>query len=292
MSNVERVLTVHNRLGEGPVWSVDEQALYWVDIVEQCFWRLVPATGVHERIDVGVSIGVLALRTSGGIVMATRQGFAFWEPETRQIKFLVNPEEGKPYMRFNDGAVDCMGRFWAGSMLDDEGQQKQVGTLYRLDPDGSVQAMEHGVGIPNGIGWSPDNRTMYFTDSMTRTIYAYDFSIIDSTLSNRRVFVSPAEEMGSPDGLCMDEQGYIWSACWDGAKIVRYDPQGNIERIIEVAALRPTSCIFGGPKLNELYITSSAANLSEEQLKQYPYSGDLLRLRTEFRGLERYKFGG
>src|ERR1700730_49210 len=101
MSNVERVLAVQNRLGEGPVCSIDEQALYWVDILENCFWRLVPTTGVHERIDVGVSIGVLALRASGGIVMATRTGFAFWEPEMRRLRPIINPEEGKPYMRFN-----------------------------------------------------------------------------------------------------------------------------------------------------------------------------------------------
>jgi len=195
-------------------------------------------------------------------------------------------------MRFNDGAVDCMGRFWAGSMVDNEEMHKQVGVLYRLDPDGSVHAMESGLGVSNGIGWSPDNETMYLTDSMTRTIYAYDFSIASGAISNRRILVHTTEEIGTPDGLCMDDQGYIWSACWDGAKVVRYDPQGNIERVIKVGALRPTSCVFGGPSLNELYITSSANGLTEEQLKQYPYSGDLLRLRTEFRGPERYKFGG
>ena len=285
MSDVEYILPVHDQLGEGALWSVEEQALYWVDIERNYFSRFVPATGVYEKIDVGVPIGVLALRAAGGLVMATKKGFAYWDDATRELHYIVNPEINKPHLRFNDGAVDSQGRFWAGSM-GGPGE----GTLYRLDPDGSVYTMISNVTTLNGIGWSPDDSIMYFTDSEPRIIYAFDY--IDGNILNRRNFIEVPEEIGTPDGLVVDREGYIWSACWDGAKIVRYSPSGTIDCIIPMPVLRPTSCVFGGPALNELYITSATTGLSEEQLRQYPLSGGLFRLRVDVSGREKYKFGG
>jgi sugar lactone lactonase YvrE len=155
MGEVEHVLMVHNKLGEGPVWSVEEHVLYWVDVYSGNYYRYAPTSGKYETVSVGVPIGVLALRASGGLIMATWDGFAFWEPETQELRYIAKPEAGKPYMVFNEGAVDCAGRFWAGSMNQDETAPLE-GTLYRLDPDGSVHTMVMPVGIPNGIGWSPD----------------------------------------------------------------------------------------------------------------------------------------
>ena len=287
MSEVEHVLAAHNQLGEGALWSVDEQALYWVDIERNTFSRFLPTTGVYETVDVGVPIGVLALRTSGGLVMATKKGFALWDKDAAKLRYILNPEFDKPHLRFNDGAVDSRGRFWAGSM-GGTGE----GTLYRLDPDGSVHIIIPGVTTPNGIGWSPDDTLMYFTDSGTRTIYAFDYDAVGGNVINRRTFVEVPEEIGTPDGLVVDREGYIWSACWDGAKIVRYTPSGAVDRIIPVPALRPTSCVFGGPTLDELYITSAFTGLSEEQLKQYPLSGDLFRLKVDITGREKFKFAG
>ncbi len=287
MSEVEHVLPVHNLLGEGPVWSVDEQTLYWVDIERNCFNRYIPATGVYEKINVGVAIGVLALRTSGGLVMATKKGFAFWDNNSTELHYIANPEADRAHMRFNDGAVDSSGRFWAGSM-GGPGE----GTLYRLDPDGSVHAMVPDVSTPNGIGWSPDNTIMYFTDSEPRIIYAFDYDAATGNIANRRNFIEVPEEVGTPDGLAIDSQGYIWDACWDGAKIVRYTPNGTVDRIIQIPALRPTSCVFGGPNMDELYITSASTGLSDEQLKQYPLSGDVFRLKAGITGPEKFKFAG
>jgi sugar lactone lactonase YvrE len=285
MSEVEHVLPVHNQLGEGALWSVDEQALYWVDIERNSFSRLLPATSVYETVDVGVPIGVLALRASGGLIMATKKGFALWDNGT--LRYVVNPEFDKPHLRFNDGAVDSRGRFWAGSM-GGPGE----GTLYRLDPDGSVHIMIPGVSTPNGIDWSLDDTIMYFTDSGPHIIYMFDYDAIGGNIVNCRNFIEVPEEIGTPDGLVVDSEGYIWSACWDGAKIVRYTPAGTIDRIVPVPALRPTSCVFGGPALDELYITSASTGLSEEQLKQYPLSGDLFRLKAGVTGREKFKFGG
>lgn len=146
--------------------------------------------------------------------------------------------------------------------------------------------------IPNGIGWSPDDTLMYFTDTGTRTIYAFDYDAVSGNVINRRAFIEVPAEMGAPDGLVVDREGYIWSACWDGAKIVRYTPTGTVDRIIPVPALRPTSCVFGGPNLDELYITSATTGLSEEQLKQYPLSGDLFRLKVDVTGREKFRFAG
>jgi len=291
MSEVEHILSVHNKLGEGPLWSVEEQVLYWVDIQDNCFFRFNPATGVSEKIDVGVAIGVLALRASGGLVLATKNGFAFWDKHTRELQYIVNPEATKPHMRFNDGAVDSTGRFWAGSMLAD-GSPHGEGTLYRLDPDGTVHTMITGVGVPNGIGWSLDNTVMYFTDSVPRIIYAFNFDPATGNITNRRNLIEVPEEIGTPDGLAVDSAGYIWSAFWDGAKIVRYAPSGKVDRVVAVPALHPTSCVFGGPDLDELYITSSRADLNTDVLERYPLSGDLFRLKAGVTGREKFKFAG
>ncbi len=289
MSEIEHFLPIHNMLGEGALWSVAEQALYWVDIHKNCYHRLHSGSDTYETIPVGVKIGVLAQRASGSLVMATQQGFAFWDAQKHELQIINNPEAERPALRFNDGAVDCRGRFWAGSMNDSGGAE---GVLYRFDPDGSVQPMISGVSVPNGIGWSPDNTIMYFTDSARRTIYAYDFDAEHGKITNGRVFVCTPDTPYVPDGLTVDSEGYIWSCCWDGGKILRYNPAGTLERVIEVPVLRPTSCVFGGPDLDELYITSARNGLTDEQLNIYPYSGDLFRLKTAFRGIEKFQFAG
>ena len=291
MNNVEHVLPCRNKLGEGPLWSVDEQKLYWVDILGNSFSRFDPASDKQEVFQVGLPIGVLAQRASGGLVMATKNGFAFWNEQQKELKYIAQPYADDPNMRFNDGAVDARGRFWAGSMTFDE--QPEKGTLYRLDPDGSLHVMVQKVGVSNGIGWSPDNTIMYFTDShpSQRTIFAYDYDIETGSIANGRVFYAQGlNDKGSPDGLTVDSQGFIWSAFWDGAKIVRFDPAGQIERTIEMPVLRPTSCVFGGAGLTELYITSAA--VTEPDRAQYPLSGDLFRIKTDSKGQPKYKFGG
>lgn len=290
MYNVEHILPCRNKLGEGALWSIDEQKLYWVDIRNNSFSRFDPASDKQEVFQVGLAIGVLAQRASGGLVMATKNGFALWDEQHKELKFIAQPYGDDPGMRFNDGAVDARGRFWAGSMRNDE--PSESGTLYRLDPDGSLHEMITKVGVPNGIGWSPDNTIMYFTDShpSQRTIFAYDYDIETGAIANRRVFSAHALEKGTPDGLTVDSQGFIWSAFWDGAKIVRFDPAGQIERMIDMPVLRPTSCVFGGSGLTELYITS--AGVDEPDRAQYPLSGDLFRVKTDIKGQPKYKFGG
>ena len=292
VNDLEHVLAVRNKLGEGPVWNAEEQALYWVDIESNCFYRYYPQTGKYEHFDVGVMIGVLASRAAGGLVMATEYGFAFWEAQSG-LRFIADPEAHKPNNRFNDGAVDCMGRFWAGTMCyPEEACQEPEGSLYRLDPDLSFHTMETSVGVSNGIGWSPDNRLMYFTDSPLRIIYVYDFDAASGAIENRRPFIHTPDEKGAPDGLAVDSEGFIWSTRWGGGKITRYDPEGGAVREIRLPVQDPTSCAFGGPALDELYITSAWTALSEEKRAQQPFAGDLFRLRPGVKGLKEPKFTG
>jgi sugar lactone lactonase YvrE len=289
---VEHLLAVNNKLGEGPVWSAAEQALYWVDIESNRFYRLHPATGKQEVFDTSLPVGAVGLRASGGLVMVTKRGFAFWERQTG-LRFIADPEANKPYTRFNDGAVDSQGRFWAGTMCDPpETCAEPEGCLYRLDADGSVHTMETGLTISNGIGWSPDNRHMYLTDSLRQMIYVYDFDAATGTIEHRRPFIHTPDEAGIPDGLAVDCEGFIWSVRWGAGKVVRYDPTGKAERTFGLPVQYATSCAFGGEHLDELYITSAWTALSEAQKKQQPYAGDLLRVKTHVKGLETPMFAG
>ena len=287
MDEVERVLKIGNRLGEGPLWSVDEGALYWVDIEGNRLYRFRPADGTLESFDTGLPVGALGLRASGGLVVATKNGFAFWDPHTLSLTFIADPEADKPEARFNDGAVDRRGRFWAGTLAPGA-----TSSLYRLDPDLTVHTMETGITASNGIGWSPDNRTMYFTDTRRKTIYAYDFDVATGHISNRRSVVFTPDEEGVPDGLAVDSEGFIWSARWGGWKVSCYDPSGKLEREVRLPVQYPTSCAFGGDRLDELYVTSARTRVSEEQIREQPFAGDLFRLGMGIRGLPEPKFAG
>lgn len=287
MEKIEHLLSVRNHLGEGPLWNSEESALYWVDIERGAYQRYHPATGLTERVELGVSVGVMRLRQSGGMVMATGNGFQFWDPASRKLTPIANPEAGKAEARLNDGMIDPQGRFWAGSMAPDFSS-----ALYRLDPDLSLHRMDTGIGISNGLGWSSDSRTMYYTDSRAKAIYAYDFDPATGNLANRRTLIASQDEPGSPDGMAVDAEGFIWSARWGGWKISRYDLAGKLEREIQVPVEFPTSVAFGGSSLNELYITSAWTELGEERKDTQPWSGDLFRLRQPIKGLPERKFAG
>jgi sugar lactone lactonase YvrE len=221
--------------------------------------------------------------------MATGKGFAFWDPGKKQFTFLTDPDPGVPGARFNDGKTDPQGRFWAGKMSDNP-----ENSLFRLDPDQSVHRMESNVIVSNGLGWSPDHRVMYFTDSLARVIYAYDFDAETGQIANRRVFASIPDTPGEglPDGLAVDEQGGVWSARWGGWKIVRYSPEGRIEDEIAMPVEFPTSCAFGGPDLNHLYITSAWVEVRPENRAEQGMAGDLFRIQVGVRGLPEPYFRG
>ena len=165
-------------------------------------------------------------------------------------------------------------------------------SLYRLDADLSIHKMETGVTISNGIGWSPDHKTMYFTDTPKKVIYAYDFDVETGAIEKRRNFVHAPDDPWSPDGLAVDSEGFVWSAQWGGWKIIRYDPKGKKEREVKVNAAHVTACAFGGPDLTDLYITTAWSGLSAEARRDQTQAGDLFLLQTDIKGLPEFKFAG
>lgn len=290
---IERVLPVQNEHGEGPVWDSATQTLYWVDIKGERFFRYQPATGHYESFWVGAQVGVLAVREQGGLIMATNQGFARWDFATGRPEFIGHPEADRPEMRFNDGAVDPQGRFWAGTMGEAEELQKAgAGKLYRLDPDGTIHTMETNLGIPNGIKWSLDNRTMYFTDSTPKTVWAYDFDGATGAISNRRPFFKMDAADGTPDGTGQDADGNLWIACWGGQQLVKINPQGELVERVKMPVGHPTSCTFGGTELSDLYVTSCAFPVMDEPRKVHPYAGDIFKISTNLKGRPETKFKG
>lgn len=287
MALAEHFLTVKCILGEGPLWHSDRGLLYWVDIEGNSFHTYSIDSGRIDTYQVGQPVGCLAFRSSGGLVMGLRDGLAFWDHKTAEIEMISAPEKERNGARFNDGKVDPKGRFWAGTIGEDDHS-----SLYRLDPDGKVHTMETGIQISNGLGWSPDAKTMYYTDSPLRKIYAYDFDLESGSITNRRDLVNVPSPDGLPDGLTVDSEGFIWSAHWDGWRITRYDPEGKIERVIYLPVQRPTSCTFGGIDLDHLFITSARTGLSESELREQPLAGDLFLIQTGIHGQQEYEFVG
>jgi L-arabinonolactonase len=284
------VVDCRNILGEVPVWDAAEQALYWVDIEGCRLQRLIPATGARQDWHLPERVCAVALRDSGGLLLALASGFAFFDRDTMALTRLAAPEAHLPHNRMNEGKCDSRGRFWAGTM--DDRLAAHSGALYRLDPDLSCHCMESEIGISNSIAWSPDDRVFYFADSLRRTIFAYDFDIESGRIGNRRVLTDCAGQPGAPDGSAVDAEGFLWNAQWDGWRLVRYAPDGRVDRILPLPVQKPTSCMFGGPDLTTLYVTSAIWDLSLDALAGQPYAGGLFALDVGVRGLPSARFAG
>ncbi|HVL71864.1 MAG TPA: SMP-30/gluconolactonase/LRE family protein [Beijerinckiaceae bacterium] len=276
-------------LGEGPVWLAEEGRLAFVDILAPAVHLGTPG-GALSTHRMGELVGAVAPRRGGGFVAAMQSGFFALNLASGESRLLAAPEADKPGNRFNDGKVDRAGRFWAGTMAMSPVQGE--GALYRLDPDGRVSRMDHGFTVSNGLGWSPDDRRLYFTDSGPRRIFVYDFDLASGAVANRRLFAQVPEGAGVPDGLAVDAEGFVWSAHWDGWCITRYDPDGRIDRVVHLPVPRPTSCAFGGPDLSTLFITTARIRLSARQLAEAPLSGSVLSLEAGVRGQPETPFAG
>ena len=289
MPDVRCVQQADSLLGEGPVWRPDEAALYWVDIKRPAVFRFDPALGQTGHWPMPSPVGCVApTRTGQRLVFADANGFGFLDLESGRIARIADPESHLPENRFNDGKVDRAGRFWAGTV--DEQCVKPAGSLYRLDAQGAVRCMVSGVFCANGIGWSPDNRTMYVTDSMLRTIWAYEFDFATGEIGGRHVLATLADDDGLPDGLTVDSQGFVWSAIWDGWRLIRFAPDGSIDREVRMPVQRPTSCTFGGAALDSLYVTSARDDLDSRSLEQGPLAGSLFAVECDVPGLPETPF--
>ena len=286
---VTTAIDSHNVLGEGPWWSVQEGVLYWIDIKSPKLQRWNPETDEQTVWELPAQVGCFVKTTSGSGLMAMQHGIFYFDFNTETLTPIVDPEADKPGNRFNDGACDRKGRFWIGSM-DDSEQGRYLGALYRMDEDHAILNVKSEVGISNGLGWSPDNTVMYYADSYANCIYAYDYDIETGTATNERILVRV--DKGAPDGLTVDSEGYIWNAQWGAWRVVRYAPDGSIDLVLDVPVEQPTSCMFGGSDLRDLYITSASIRLTPEELEQQPEAGNVLVVRTDVPGLPEPLFAG
>jgi sugar lactone lactonase YvrE len=279
--HVEVVVPGGAQLGEGPVWDAERGLLAWVDIPARLVHLTAPRSGATRSIEVPLDVGAVALRTSGGFVAALQDGFWVIDdgPPRRIAEVPGTLEAG---IRFNDGACDPDGRFWAGTMAYD--QRTGAASLYRLDVDGSVHRMLDGLTIGNGLAWDASGRVMYYIDTPTHRIDAFAFDPASGSLSGRRTVVRVPPGSGAPDGMTIDAEGGLWVALWGGAAVHRY-LDGNLDRVIDLPVTQPTSATFGGAGLDELFITSASMGLSPQQRRDQPLAGAVLRVRPGVRGV-------
>lgn len=289
MARVECVVDAKNRLGEVPVWDVAEQALYWVDIEGRLLQRLAPATGRVDRWQMPERIACFALRERGGLIVAFASGIAFYDLETGAIDWIARPDP-IPTNRFNEGKCDRRGRFWAGTM--DDRLKDHTASLFRVDPDLTVTRMLDGIGISNSIVWSLDDTEFYFADTLDGAIDRFDFDPDSGAISNRRRIVDLRGTGIGPDGSTIDAEGYLWNAQWDGWRLARYAPDGRLDRVVELPVQKPTSCMFGGPDLRTLYVTSAIWDLTPAQLRDQPQAGGLFALDVGIGGVPEPRFAG
>ncbi|CAN5769530.1 SMP-30/gluconolactonase/LRE family protein [soil metagenome] len=243
-----------NNLGEGPLWDQKEQKLYWIDSLGRHIFRVDADGSGFEKWAVPGDIGSMALRVGGGAILSLHSGFHSFDFETGQATLIHDPEPNMPQTRINDGKVDRRGRFVAGSM--NRLETDALGSLYCLDTDHSCRVLDTGIICSNAPAFSPDGRTLYFADSVKREIYAYDYDLDHGTVSNKRLFVTTVNDPGAPDSGTVDAEGYVWSAQILAGRIVRYSPDGKVDRIVEFPVATLTSVMFGGPDLDILYVTT------------------------------------
>mgnify|MGYP000238809109 CR=1 FL=1 len=283
-------LPVGNVLGEGVLWHPDQQSLWWTDIHGCRLYRYHPDSdsltewSTPERL---TAFGFVASSQAPQTLIASfDKGFALYTPETGDCHWLAYPEADKPGNRFNDGKVDRQGRFWAGTMVEsgDPVADEDGGALYCWTGDGQVQPHLRGLGISNGLCWSPDSRTAYLSDSARGVYYAYDFDAHSGSFSNRRVLALAPEGAGH-DGSCVDAEGNVWNALFGGGQVVCYSPEGEVLLELNLPVSQPTCVAFGGPDLSWLFVATARENLSEAQLAQEPEAGNLLIYRTDVKGL-------
>ena len=279
-------------LGEGPIWDQREDVLWWIDINNHLLHRFDPATRRDQTFDIGQRIGTVVPRAKGGLMVAVQSGFAAYDPASQKLEPLIDPEAHLPENRFNDGKCDPAGRFWAGTLELIE-QNMQAGTLYCLYPDGHVEPRVSQVGISNGIVWTADKRTMYYIDTPTRRVDAFDYDNETGEISNRRPAIELDEGPYFPDGMTIDAEDKLWVALWGGWRVQQFDPAtGEALDKVDVPASQVTACAFGGPELKDLYITTARRDLDEEALRDEPHAGGLFHARPGATGVPANSFAG
>jgi len=265
-------------LGEGPVWDAASNIILWLDIVKGEIHQFNISTKQHSTFETGEMVGCIAPRENGGFIAGLENGIAFIDTIKNTVHHIINPEEGLEN-RFNDGKCDAAGRFWVGTMSKSEEENK--GSLYVMETDLSLKKKIENVTISNGIAWSLDSKQMYYIDTPTNYVFAFDFDIENGELTNQRVAVDITHEQGFADGMTIDEEGMLWIAFYGGWRVARYNPDtGKLLQQIELPVANVTCCTFGGKNLDDLYITTAAKGLSEEERLKQPDAGKLFVVKN------------
>ena len=293
MAAATLLLDAQATLGEGPIWDQRENVLWWIDINEHRLHRFDPAQNQNRTFDIGQRVGTVVPRLSGGLMLAVQNGFASFDPGNGSLQVINDPEADRPENRFNDGKCDPAGRFWAGTLELIE-ENMQAGTLYCLFEDGHVEAKVPDVGISNGIVWTSDKKTMYYIDTPTRRVDAFDYDNDTGSVSNRRAAIKlPDDFVGYPDGMTIDAEDNLWVCFWGGWGVIQFDPRtGKQLARIDVPASQVTACALGGPELKDLYITTARRDLQGPALEKEPQAGGLFHAQVEVGGVPASAYAG
>jgi sugar lactone lactonase YvrE len=278
------------RLGEGPVWDDRTGTVVWVDIEGKAIHVTEPSTGADRVLSTPLAVSLAMPRRSGGYIATMEDGLWVVAEDGRAERLVEIPENRQDGLRFNDGACDPVGRLWAGTMAWDF--RDGAGSLYRVEPDLRVTRVLDDVTISNGLAWSPDGATMYYVDTPTLRIDAFDCDLATGEITGRRAVATIPEGEGRPDGICVDVEGGIWVALWPGWAVRRYLPDGTLDAIIPLPVAEVSSCVFGGPDLDTMFITTAWSTLPDEARAAQPHAGSLFVTRPGIRGIPRATFAG
>lgn len=289
---VQIVVDEKAALAEGPAWDARTDTLYWIDIPGMNLHMYNTVSNSNRTIHIGQPIGaVVPSEKQGELIMALQHGFYSFDIATEALTPIIDPESDKPNNRFNDGKCDAAGRFWAGTMSL-QGEDNQ-GSLYRLDNDRNVSKLFSGASISNGLIWSPDLKTMYYIDSPTKKVDAFDYNHQTGELSNKRTAIDMKDLDGTPDGMTIDAEGMLWVAHWGGHQVTRWNPEtAELIDSVPMPAANVTSCCFGGENLDELYITTARIGLDEKALSEQPSAGGLFKVQTKVKGSPTHYYKG
>jgi sugar lactone lactonase YvrE len=291
MTELKVVVDVKATLGEGPCWDAVNQLFYWVDIEQKKLHIHDPQTRSNRFIELPDRVGAAVLRASGGMILALQNGFYSLDLETEILTAIIDPEVEITTNRFNDGKCDAAGRFFAGTMSVSDSPEQ--GSLYCLNTDLTCTKVLNRISTSNGIAWSLDNKIMYYIDSPTCQVWAFDYELATGIMSNKRVVITIPEGGGVPDGMTSDEEGMLWVAQWEGWQVSRWNPHtGELIEVIPVPVSRVTSCVFGGENLDVLYITTASVDVPPEGDPAQPHAGAVFSIKTKVKGAPTFTFAG
>jgi sugar lactone lactonase YvrE len=288
--SIKTIWTGQADLGEGPMWHPEEKQLYWIDIAKSQINRLNIDSRENQTWQFSSFIGAVIPRAKGGVVATVGNEVIALNTDNGQIEKISNIlPKASANLRGNDGKCDKKGRLWFGMV--DVNLKQSLGGLFRMDSEGNVDQMEENIIISNGMGWNPDSTIFYYIDSAQRCVFQYDFDMALGAISNRKVLIKLEDSEAVPDGMTVDQKGYLWIAIWNAWKLIRYSPNGSISKVINFPVQRPTSCIFGGEDYKTLFVTSCSLDVGEKNRLPKP-AGSLFSFQVETPGSAENSFMG